>query len=275
MKKSIKREKTKPSAALDLFCDLPSHFKRFLNFSDVRSFLSLTVKKGHTSLKRNGMLFIVYQGKRKMNTFVVQILSVFVLLSGVSGVRHGGDQANDTSPDISNEKCPLQLNTKLPGVNCSLPDDYFCGQITCSALFSHLDIKLTIEIFQIDDWPSKRISAYISLSVPDRLTWSHSFSDGETFKVPGFPLKVEGFEGADVFLHVSLKKENRTIYFKVLIAMAVCALVFFLIVIATFYYLCKKKKVTAGQVKPSKPPSYEEATSIKNKVPLQPLINEV
>ena len=53
MKKSIKREKTKPSAALDLFCDLPSHFKRFLNFSDVRSFLSLTVKKGHTSLKRN------------------------------------------------------------------------------------------------------------------------------------------------------------------------------------------------------------------------------
>ena len=57
--------------------------------------------------------------------------------------------------------------------------------------------------------------------------------------------------------------------------MAVCALVFFVIVIATFYYLCKKKKVTAGQVKPSKPPSYEEATSIKNKVPLQPLINEV
>ena len=53
MKKSIKREKTKPSAALDLFCNLPSHFKRFLNFSDVRSFLSLTVKKGHTSLKRN------------------------------------------------------------------------------------------------------------------------------------------------------------------------------------------------------------------------------
>ena len=100
-------------------------------------------------------------------------------------------------------------------MNCSLPDDYFCGQITCSALFSHLDIKLTMEISQIDDWPSKRISAYISLSVPDRLTWSHSFSDGETFEVPGFPLKVEGFEGADVFLHVSLKNENRTIYFKV------------------------------------------------------------
>ena len=39
--------------SLDLFCDLPSHFKRFLNFSDVRSFLSLTVKKGHTSLKRD------------------------------------------------------------------------------------------------------------------------------------------------------------------------------------------------------------------------------
>ena len=78
-----------------------------------------------------------------------------------------------------------------------------------------MDIKLTMEISQIDDWPSKRISAYISLSVPDRLTWSHSFSDGETFKVPGFPLKVEGFEGADVFLQVSLKKENRTIYFKV------------------------------------------------------------
>ena len=72
-----------------------------------------------------------------------------------------------------------------------------------------------MEISQIDDWPSKRISAYISLSVPDRLTWSHSFSDGETFKGPGFSLKVEGFEGADVFLHVSLKKENRTIYFKV------------------------------------------------------------
>ena len=34
------------------------------------------------------MLFIVYQGKRKMNTFVVQILSVFVLLSGVSGEKY-------------------------------------------------------------------------------------------------------------------------------------------------------------------------------------------
>ena len=57
--------------------------------------------------------------------------------------------------------------------------------------------------------------------------------------------------------------------------MAVFALVFFLIVIVTFYCLCEKKKVTAGQVKPSKPPSYEEATSIKTTVPLQPLINEV
>ena len=100
-------------------------------------------------------------------------------------------------------------------MNCSVPNDYFCGQITCSALFSHVDIKLTMKITQVDDWPSRRISAYISLSFPDRLTWSHSFSDGETFKVPGFPLKVEGFEGADVFLQVSLKKENRTIYFKV------------------------------------------------------------
>ena len=34
------------------------------------------------------MLFIVYQGKRKMNTFVVPILSVFVLLSGVSGEKY-------------------------------------------------------------------------------------------------------------------------------------------------------------------------------------------
>ena len=56
--------------------------------------------------------------------------------------------------------------------------------------------------------------------------------------------------------------------------MAVCALVLFLIVIATFYY-CKKKKVTAGQVKPPKLPSYEEATSIQTKVPMQPLINKV
>ena len=102
-------------------------------------------------------------------------------------------------------------------MNCSAPNDYFCGQITCSALFSHVDIKLTMKITQVDDsdWPSGYISAYISLSFPDRLTWSHSFSDGETFKVPGFPLKVEGFEGADVFLQVSLKKENRAIYFKV------------------------------------------------------------
>ena len=140
---------------------------------------------------------------------------MYLLPFNLTGVKHGGDQASDTSPDISNEKCPLQLNTKLPGMNCSVPNDYFCGQITCSALFSHVDIKLTMEITQVDDWPSRRISAYISLSVPDRLTWSHSFLDGEKFKVPGFPLKVEGFEGADVFLHVSLKKENRTIYFKV------------------------------------------------------------
>ena len=72
-----------------------------------------------------------------------------------------------------------------------------------------------MEITQVDDWPRRRISAYISLSVRDKLTWSHSFLDGEKFKVPGFPLKVEGFEGADVFLQVSLNKENRTIYFKV------------------------------------------------------------
>ena len=102
-------------------------------------------------------------------------------------------------------------------MNCSVPNDYFCGQITCSALFSHVDIKLTMKITQVDDsdWPSGYISAYISLSVRDNLTWSHSFLDGEKFKVPGFPLKVEGFEGADVFLQVSLKKENRAIYFKV------------------------------------------------------------
>ena len=102
-------------------------------------------------------------------------------------------------------------------MNCSVPDDYFCGQITCSALFSHVDIDLTMEITRVDDsdWPRRYISAYISLSVRDKLTWSHSFLDGEKFKVPGFPLKVEGFEGADVFLQVSLNKENRTIYFKV------------------------------------------------------------
>ena len=102
-------------------------------------------------------------------------------------------------------------------MNCSVPDDYFCGQITCSALFSHVDIDLTMEITRVDDsdWPRMYISAYISLSVRDNLTWSHSFLDGEKFKVPGFPLKVEGFEGADVFLQVSLNKENRTIYFKV------------------------------------------------------------
>ena len=102
-------------------------------------------------------------------------------------------------------------------MNCSVSDDYFCGQITCSALFSHVDIDLTMEITRVDDsdWPRMYISAYISLSVRDNLTWSHSFLDGEKFKVPGFPLKVEGFEGADVFLQVSLNKENRTIYFKV------------------------------------------------------------
>ena len=39
--------------------------------------------------------------------------------------------------------------------------------------------------------------------------------DGDKIEVPGFPLEIEGFMGADVFLQLSLKKENGTIDFKV------------------------------------------------------------
>lgn len=53
------------------------------------------------------------------------------------------------------------------------------------------------------------------------------------------------------------------------------AVVFLVLVALTVSFCCKRKRVTTtGQVKVM-PPSYDEATSTKTKVPMQPLIDEI
>lgn len=138
-------------------------------------------------------------------------MKLYILSASFStGGRGNIDQGKDSE---DNKKCPLQLapNIKLPGIKCSAPS-YDCSQITCSARFSHEDIKLTMKI---DQWKVP-ISAYVTFSVTElEFDWSHSFVDGDKWEVPGFPLEIEGFLGADVFLQLSLKKGNGTIDFKV------------------------------------------------------------
>lgn len=60
---------------------------------------------------------------------------------------------------------------------------------------------------------------------------------------------------------------------KVMIGVFSVAFIVLLVVAVSFCYH-KKRATTAGQLK-VKPPSYDEATSTRSKVPMQPLINEV
>ncbi len=65
------------------------------------------------------------------------------------------------------------------------------------------------------------MSADVTVSVPElRFDWSARFKDGDRLELPGFPLEIEGFSigEANVYLEFSLKKENGTITFKVLLA---------------------------------------------------------
>ena len=65
----------------------------------------------------------------------------------------------------------------------------------------------------IDGWS---MTAYVTFSVPQLgFDWSHSFEDGDKLEIPAFPLEIEGFANANVFLGVSLKEKNGTIDFKV------------------------------------------------------------
>ena len=62
------------------------------------------------------------------------------------------------------------------------------------------------------------MTADVSLSVPElKFDWSATFKDGERSKLPGFPLEIEGFPfgETEVYLELSLKKDNGTITFKV------------------------------------------------------------
>lgn len=61
-------------------------------------------------------------------------------------------------------------------------------------------------------------------------------------------------------------------YKALIISSAVAFLVLFSIAVA---YCCRRKRATTtGHVKVM-PPSYDEATSTKTKVPMQPLVNEI
>ena len=72
--------------------------------------------------------------------------------------------------------------------------------------------------------------------------------------------------------HINRFKKLRAPYKALIISSAVAFLVLFSITVA---YCCRRKRATTtGHVKVM-PPSYDEATSTKTKVPMQPLVNEI
>ena len=72
--------------------------------------------------------------------------------------------------------------------------------------------------------------------------------------------------------HINRFKKLRAPYKALIISSAVAFLVLFSITVA---YCCRRKRaITTGHVKVM-PPSYDEATSTKTKVPMQPLVNEI
>ena len=60
---------------------------------------------------------------------------------------------------------------------------------------------------------------------------------------------------------------------KIMIFTSAVAFLILLVIAAVFY--CKRNRATTADQLKVKPPSYDEATSTKTKVPMQPLINEV
>ena len=57
-------------------------------------------------------------------------------------------------------------------------------------------------------------------------------------------------------------------------AVVISAILVFSLIITGLVYCCKKRKAPAADVLKVKPPTYDEATTTKTKVPLKPLINE-
>jgi len=57
-------------------------------------------------------------------------------------------------------------------------------------------------------------------------------------------------------------------------AVVISAILVFSLIITGLVYCCKKRKAPASGVLKVKPPSYDEATTTKTKVPLEPLVNE-
>lgn len=255
-----------------------------------------------------------------MEAKIIIVLLINGLLSSALADQELADRQD------SEDQCHLKLRPSLPGIKCTLSH---CSQIRCSARFRNQEIEL---IVNIDQW-QENVTAYVTLSVPKLdFYWSHSFEDGDKLKIDAFPLKIQGSLNVDVFLQMSLRKNNdtATVDFKVdLLAgltevtqttynvtivegqvpivpepspeIVVCyrypgngfvrgfnrlpkvakvmictgALVFFILLMVIIAFFCKKKRATySGQLK-VKPPSYDEATSTKTKVPMQLLINEV
>ena len=58
-------------------------------------------------------------------------------------------------------------------------------------------------------------------------------------------------------------------------AVVISAILVFALIITGLVYCCKKRKAPpVADVLKVKPPSYDEATTTKTKVPLEPLVNE-
>lgn len=57
-------------------------------------------------------------------------------------------------------------------------------------------------------------------------------------------------------------------------AVVISAILVFSLLITGLVYCCKKRRAPVADVVKVKPPSYDEATTTKTKVPLEPLVNE-
>lgn len=95
-------------------------------------------------------------------------------------------------------------------MQCTVTDD--CRTITCSMIAEGEKAILTLKIRD----SAQPMSADISLKVPSRgFDWSHTFTNGEKFQLPKFPLKIKQLARAEVYLMMKMYKMDKDIAFKV------------------------------------------------------------
>lgn len=76
-------------------------------------------------------------------------------------------------------------------------------------------------------------------------------------------------------LYLAVYKEFKKLSLTAKVVIATSVITFLLLVLLATVFCCKRNRATTADQVKVKPPSYDEATSTKTKVPLQPLINEI